>query len=136
VNNQDNNNTISSFSTTKQLPVEKIFHCLASCADCTGSYVSEILGMRFICCCQCHMKSKDLVGLSHTIKASRNNHQAVTRHLNETDREDEEQEESKDGVRGSESSNKVVPTSTTKYSTAQNTVLIPKEVSPKEVSVR
>jgi hypothetical protein len=129
VNNQDNN-TISSFSTTKQLPVEKIFHCLASCTDCTGSYVSEILGMRFICCCQCHMKSKDLVGLSHTVKASRKNYQAVTRHLNETDREEEEQEEQTDDVSGMHATTLATPPSPHPSTQAHKTMILKaKEVS-------
>jgi hypothetical protein len=36
------------------------------------------------------MKSKDLVGLSHTVKVGRNNSQKVTRHLNEIDKEEEQ----------------------------------------------
>jgi hypothetical protein len=66
---------------------ENIYHCLAPCQDCTGSYVSEILGMRFICCCYCHMKGKVLVGLSRSVKVDRNNHQAITQYLNEMDKE-------------------------------------------------
>jgi hypothetical protein len=122
VNNQDNNNTISSFSTTKQLTVEKIFHCLAFCTDCTGSYVSEILGMRFICCCQCHTKSKDLLGLSHTVKASRNNRQAVTRHLNETDREEEE--EQTDDMRGPQATTLATPPSPHPSTEARKTMIL------------
>jgi hypothetical protein len=87
-----NQNTTISFYTIKQQPIQKIFHYLAPYADCTGSYVSEILGMRFICCCYCHMKSKDLIKLSHSVKVDRNNCQAATRHLNEMDKEEEEEE--------------------------------------------
>jgi hypothetical protein len=87
VNNQ---NTTISFSTTKQQPIQKIFYCLAPYADCTGSYVSGILGMRFICCCYCPMKSKDLIRLSHSVKVDRDNCQAVTQHLNEMDKQEEE----------------------------------------------
>jgi hypothetical protein len=71
---------------------KKFFHCLASCADCTGSYVSEIFGMRFICCCYCHMKSKDLIRLIHSVKVDRNTRQAVTWHLNEMDKQEGEEE--------------------------------------------
>ena len=88
----DQNTTISS-STTKQQPIQKIFYCLAPYADCIGSYVSEILGMRFICYCYCHMKSKDLIRLSRSVKVDRNNRQAVTQHLNEMNKEEEEEEE-------------------------------------------
>jgi hypothetical protein len=95
VNNQ---NTTISFSTTKQQPIQKIFHCLAPYVDCTGSYVSEILGMRFICCCYCHIKSKDLIRLSHSVKVDRNNRQAVTWYLNEMDEEEDEDEERLQGA--------------------------------------
>lgn len=73
----------------QQFVTENIYRCLAPCQDCTGSYVSEILGMRFICCCYCHMKSKHLVGLSHTVKVDRINRQAVIRYLNEIEKEEE-----------------------------------------------
>jgi predicted CopG family antitoxin len=86
VNNQ---NTAISFSTTKRQPIQKIFQRLPPYADCTGSYVSEILAVRFIYCCYCHMKSKDLIRLSQSVKADRNNRQAVTRYLNEMDKEEE-----------------------------------------------
>jgi hypothetical protein len=71
----------------RQFVTENIYHCLAACTDCTGRYVSEILGMRLICCCYCHMKIKDLVGLSHSVKVDQNNDQAITHYLNEMDKE-------------------------------------------------
>jgi hypothetical protein len=44
----------------KEAPIERIFQYLAPCAECTGSYVSEILGMKFVCCCPCHIERKDV----------------------------------------------------------------------------
>jgi len=35
---------------------EIIRKCLTSCTGCTGRYISDILGKRFICCCPCHYK--------------------------------------------------------------------------------
>ena len=72
------------------LEIERLLRCLAPCTECTGIYVSEVLGRRFICCCGCHVKSKELIGSSHTDKVDRNSRQAVTRYLNETDKEEEQ----------------------------------------------
>jgi len=44
------------------------------------------------------MKSKDLIRLSHSVKVDRNNRQAVTRHLNEMDKQEEEEEERLQGA--------------------------------------
>jgi hypothetical protein len=83
VNNQKT--TISS-STTKQQPIQKIFQRLPPYADYTGSYISEIFDVKFICRYYCHMKSKDLKMLSQSVKADRSNRQAVSRHLTEVDK--------------------------------------------------
>jgi hypothetical protein len=44
-----------------ELVTEIIHKCLTPCAQCTGRYVSNILGKRFICHCPCHHHHDKLV---------------------------------------------------------------------------
>lgn len=38
------------------LIVLEISDCLVDCKECTGGYVSRILGRRWLCRCKCHSK--------------------------------------------------------------------------------
>jgi hypothetical protein len=42
----------------REIVTEVIHKCLASCSDCTGRYVSNLLRKRFICKCSCHDPDK------------------------------------------------------------------------------
>lgn len=42
----------------RQYATANIYRCLASCKECTGYYISEILQKRFVCCCKCHHNNK------------------------------------------------------------------------------
>src|SRR5688572_22133256 len=35
---------------------EIIRKCLARCPECTGRYISDVLGKRFVCHCPCHLR--------------------------------------------------------------------------------
>lgn len=59
--------------------MKEIFHCLAPCAECTGGYISEILGMRFICCCPCHAENKDITGGNSSVEVYRHKYDAALR---------------------------------------------------------
>lgn len=43
-----------------ELQTERIFKCLTvNCGECTGRYVSVVLGKRFECHCGCHESKQD-----------------------------------------------------------------------------
>jgi hypothetical protein len=43
----------------QQFVTENIYRCLAPCHDCTGKYISQLLGKRLICNCICHKQKTD-----------------------------------------------------------------------------
>lgn len=46
-----------------ELVTEIIRKCLTPCLECTGRYVSKVLGKRFVCHCPCHHHDKLAINL-------------------------------------------------------------------------